>query len=86
MNPEESLSLTPPQIKQNAQKTLENLLPEKSKSQNDSLTFCSLLFINLLCSLRDLFFDICQSTLHATNINTVNFTSLFYHANLLKHK
>jgi hypothetical protein len=39
-----------------------------------------LLFINLLCSLRDLFFDVCQLTvltLHATNINTVNFTSLF---------
>jgi hypothetical protein len=61
MNAEESLSLTPLQIRQIAQKTLENLL----------------LFINLLCSLRDLFFDVCQLTLHATNINTVNFTSLF---------
>jgi hypothetical protein len=46
--------------------------------------FCSLLFINLLCSLRDLFFDVCQLTLHATNINTVNFTSLFAN-DLLKH-
>jgi hypothetical protein len=36
MNAEESLSLTPPQIWQIAQKTLENLLPEKSKSQNDN--------------------------------------------------
>jgi hypothetical protein len=32
MNAEERLSVTPPQIKQIAQKTLENLLPEKSKS------------------------------------------------------
>jgi hypothetical protein len=63
MNAEESLSLTPPQIRQIAQKMLENLL--------------SLLFINLLCSLRDLFFDVCQLTVHVTNINTVNFTSLF---------
>jgi hypothetical protein len=31
---EENLSLTPPQIRQIAQKTLENLLSEKSKSQN----------------------------------------------------
>jgi hypothetical protein len=61
MNAEESLSLTPLQIRQIAQKTLENLL----------------LFINLLCSLRDLFFDVCQLTLHATNVSTVNFTSLF---------
>jgi hypothetical protein len=36
MNAEESLSLTPPQISQTAQKTLENLLPEKSKSQNEN--------------------------------------------------
>jgi hypothetical protein len=76
MNAEESLSLTPPQIRQIAQKTLKKLLPE-SKSQNENYMFCSLLFINLLCSLRDLFFDVCQLTLHATNINTVNFTSLF---------
>jgi hypothetical protein len=33
---EESLSLTPPQIRQIAQKTLEILLPEKSKSQNEN--------------------------------------------------
>jgi hypothetical protein len=33
MNAEESLSLTPPQI---AQKALEDLLPEKSKSQNEN--------------------------------------------------
>jgi hypothetical protein len=37
MNAEESLSLTPPQIRQIAQKTLENLLPAKSKSQNEKL-------------------------------------------------
>jgi hypothetical protein len=36
MNAEESLSLTPPQIRQIAQKALENLLPEKSKSQNEN--------------------------------------------------
>jgi hypothetical protein len=36
MDAEESLSLTPPQIRQIAQKTLENLLPEKSKSQNEN--------------------------------------------------
>jgi hypothetical protein len=36
MNAEESLSLTPPQIRQIAQKTLENVLPEQSKSQNDN--------------------------------------------------
>jgi hypothetical protein len=39
MNAEESLSLTPPQITQItqiAQKTLENLLPDKSKSQNEN--------------------------------------------------
>jgi hypothetical protein len=76
MNAEESLSLTLPQSRQIAQKTLENLLPEKSKSQNENETFCSLLFINLLCSLRDLFFDACQLTLHATNINTLNFTRI----------
>jgi hypothetical protein len=34
MKAEEILSLTPPQIRQIAQKKLENLLPEKSKSQN----------------------------------------------------
>jgi hypothetical protein len=36
MNPEESLSITPPQIRQIAQKALENLLLEKSKSQNEN--------------------------------------------------
>jgi hypothetical protein len=36
MNAEESLSLTPPQIRQIAQKTLENLLPEKTKSLNEN--------------------------------------------------
>jgi hypothetical protein len=36
MNAEESLSLTPLQIRQIAQKTLENLLPEKAKSQNEN--------------------------------------------------
>jgi hypothetical protein len=36
MNAEESLSPTPPQIRQIAQKTFENLLPEKSKSQNEN--------------------------------------------------
>jgi hypothetical protein len=36
MNAEQSLSLTPPQIKQIAQETLENLLPEESKSQNEN--------------------------------------------------
>jgi hypothetical protein len=36
MNAEESLSVTPPQIRQIAQKTLENVLPEKSKSQNEN--------------------------------------------------
>jgi hypothetical protein len=34
MNAEESLSVTPPQIRQIAQKTLENLLPEKSQNEN----------------------------------------------------
>jgi hypothetical protein len=34
MNGEESLSLTPPQIRQIAKKTLENLLPEKSQNEN----------------------------------------------------
>jgi hypothetical protein len=36
MNAEECLSLTLPQIRQIAQKTLENLLPKKSKSQNEN--------------------------------------------------
>jgi hypothetical protein len=36
MNAEQSLSLMPPQIRQIVQKTLENLLPEKSKSQNEN--------------------------------------------------
>jgi hypothetical protein len=36
MNVEESLSLMPPQIWQIAQKTLENLVPEKSKCQNEN--------------------------------------------------
>jgi hypothetical protein len=75
MDAEESLSLRPPQIRQIAQKM--SLLAEKSKSQYENEIFCSLLFINLLCSLRDSFFDVCQLTVHATNINTVNFTSLF---------
>jgi hypothetical protein len=34
MNAEESLSVTPPQIRQIAQKTLENLQPEKSQNEN----------------------------------------------------
>jgi hypothetical protein len=45
MNAEESLSLTLSQIRQIGQKTLENLLPEKSKPQYENKTFSSLLFI-----------------------------------------
>jgi hypothetical protein len=53
MNAEESLSLTLPQSRQIAQKTLENLLPEKSNPRMKIKRFvhCYLLICFVLCEI-----------------------------------